>query len=403
MATSSAPASPQTIKMPEVDLDPAQLYADSLFWLEHHWVRIGVAASVAVLVIIALRTIRGLGVRLCNRDRSGDIGWWRVAGRTLARTGNVFIIMVGIEVASGIAGPPSGVALVIKALFTIAAVFQGALWARELIIGAVEHHSGPERSNGEALSSAINIIRVIVTFAVFAIALVVVLDNIGVNVTGLIAGLGVGGIAIGLAAQGIFADLFAAIAIILDRPFRVGDVISFDQTTGTVEEIGLKSTRVRPTTGEEHIIANKQLLEKEIRNITRRAHRRNKFVLGVIYQTPPEVVARIPDMLREEVEACGQTFAQAGFAGFGASSIDIELEYDTPSPAFDPWYQARHTVGLAILRRFAAEGVEFAYPTQTTFTAAPDGTMIMPYAEVQAVKRIDLNTPKSAARSSHAD
>ena len=379
MANSSTPAPARTITVPDVDLDLAKLYADSLYWVQHHWVRIGVAASVGVLAVIALRALRSLAVRLCNRDRPGDAGWWRIAGRTIARTGNFFIIMVGLELASGIAMPPEGVSAVIKTLFTIAAVFQGALWARELIIGAVEHHSGPARANGEALSSAINIIRIIVTFAVFAIALVVVLDNIGVNVTGLIAGLGVGGIAIGLAAQGIFADLFAAIAIILDRPFRVGDVISFDQTTGTVEEIGLKSTRVRPTTGEEHIVANKQLLEKEIRNITRRAYRRNKFVLGVIYQTPPEVIARIPDMLREEVEACGQQFVQAGFTAFSASSIDIELEYDTPSPAFDPWYQARHEVGLAILRRFAAEGIEFAYPTQTTFTAGPDGTMVMPY------------------------
>ncbi|MBA3879608.1 MAG: mechanosensitive ion channel protein MscS [Sphingobium sp.] len=378
MANSSTPA--PTIRVPDVDLDLAKLYADSLYWVQHHWVRIGVAVAVAVIAIIGLRMLRSFAVHICNRDRPGDIGWWRIAGRTLARTGNFFIIMVGLELASGIAMPPEGVGTVIKTLFTIAAVFQGALWARELIIGAVEHHSGPARANGEALSSAINIIRIIVTFAVFAIALVVVLDNIGVNVTGLIAGLGVGGIAIGLAAQGIFADLFAALAIILDRPFRVGDVISFDQTTGTVEEIGLKSTRVRPTTGEEHIVANKQLLEKEIRNITRRAYRRNKFVLGVIYQTPPEMIARIPDMLREEVEACGQQFVQAGFAAFSASSIDIELEYDTPSPAFDPWYQARHEVGLAILRRFAAEGIEFAYPTQTTFTAGPDGTMVMPYA-----------------------
>lgn len=387
MAKSSAPAPTRAINMREVDLDLAQLYADSLFWIEHHWVLIGVAVSVAVLAIIVLRAIRGFGVRMCNRDRPGDVGWWRVAGRTLSRTGNVFIVMTGIELASGIAGPPGGVAAVIKTLFTVAAVFQGALWARELIIGAVEHHSGPERSNGEALSSAINIIRIIVTFAVFAIALVVVLDNIGVNVTGLIAGLGVGGIAIGLAAQGIFADLFAAIAIILDRPFRVGDVISFDQTTGTVEEIGLKSTRVRPTTGEEHIIANKQLLEKEIRNITRREHRRQKFVLSLISQTPPEVIARLPAILREEVEACGQVFVQAGFAAFGASSLDVELEYDTPSPAFDPWYRARHDVGIAILKRFAAEGIWFAYPTQTTFTAAPDGTMVMPYALPSAPER----------------
>lgn len=380
MFTTTGNSTKAVLRMPAVDVDLARLYADSLFWLQTHWVRIIIALIVAVAIMLILRGVRSFGVRLCNRDRPGENGWWKVAGRTFARTGKFFNIMVGLELASGIADPPAVVALAIKTLFTIAAVFQCAIWARELILGAVEQHGGGEGHNREGLASALNIIRLLVTFAVFAIAFVVVLDNIGVNVTGLIAGLGVGGIAIGLAAQGIFADLFAALAIIFDRPFRRGDIISFDQTTGTVEEIGLKSTRVRPPSGEEHIIANKQLLEKEIRNITRREHRRNKFVLGIVYQTPPELIARIPAMLREEVEACGQRFAQAGFASFNASSIDIELEYDTPSPAFDPWYQARHEVGLAILRRFAAEGIDFAYPTQTSFTAAPDGRMILPYA-----------------------
>ncbi len=389
-ATITNNSSTPTLRMPQIDVDLSQLLADSLYWLQTHWVRIIIALVVAVTIMLILRGVRGLGVRLCNRSRPGDNGWWRIAGRTLSRTGRFFNIMVGLQLASGIADPPDVVGFAIKTLFTVAAVFQGAIWARELILGAIEQHGHRDGQGPDSLASAFSIIRLLVTFAVFAIALVVVLDNVGVNVTGLIAGLGVGGIAIGLAAQGIFADLFAALAIIFDRPFRVGDVISFDQTTGTVEEIGLKSTRVRPPTGEEHIIANKQLLEKEIRNITRREHRRHKFVLGVIYQTSPDVIARIPSMLREEVEACGQVFVQSGFAGFNASSLDVELEYDTPDPAFAPWYEARHKVGLAILRRFASEGIEFAYPTQTTFTSAPDGTMIMPYAEVQAVKRIDL-------------
>lgn len=377
--SSNSTATP-TWHMPEIDVDLTRFYTEGLQWLQTHWVRIIIALAVAVVIMLILRGVRGLGVRICNRAHADDNGWWRIAGRTLSRTGRFFIVMVGLQLASGIADPPDLVANFIKTLFTVAAVFQGAIWARELILGAIEQHGHREGQVYDGLASALGIIRLLVTFAVFAIALVVVLDNIGVNVTGLIAGLGVGGIAIGLAAQGIFADLFAALAIIFDRPFRVGDVISFDQTTGTVEEVGLKSTRVRPPTGEEHIIANKQLLEKEIRNITRREHRRHKFVLGVIYQTSPDVIARIPAMLREEVEACGQVFVQSGFAGFSASSLDVELEYDTPDPAFAPWYEARHKVGLAILRRFAKEGIEFAYPTQTTFTAAPDGTMIMPYA-----------------------
>lgn len=378
-----------SLPMANVDIDLAATYAQVADWFAHHWVRILLAGGIAAAIIVVLLAARSLAVKVCNRDRPAGQDWWLVFGRTLARTMYSFIVLAAIQSVVGIASPPDFVARIITTLFTISAVLQGAIWVRELIIGAIEIHGGGVRG-GEALASAMGIIRLLVSFAVFAVAAIVLLDNLGVNVTGLVAGLGIGGIAIGLAAQGIFADLFAALAIILDRPFRVGDVIGFDNTTGTVEAIGLKSTRIRPASGEEHIIANKILLDKEIQNVSKRDHRRNKFVIGVTYQTPPEVIERLPSILREEVERCGQNFAQAGFANFNASSLDVEVEYDTPSPDFAPWYQARHAVGIAILKRLAKEGIEIAYPTQTTFTAAPDGSIIMPYAEVQAVKRVDL-------------
>ena len=234
------------------------------------------------------------------------------------------------------------------------------------------------------------LIRLLVTFALFAIALIVVLDNLGVNVTGLVAGLGVGGIAIGLAAQGIFADLFAALAIIFDRPFRRGDAIAYDQTSGTVEEIGLKSTRIRGVNGEERIISNKNLLDKEIQNNTRRDYRRVKLAIGVAYETPPDTLAAIPALFRELAERDGNQFVRAGLVSFGASSLDFEFEFDAPKPDFQSAYDARHAMIVAIARAFAERGIAIPYPTQTTYTAAPDGTIIMPYPEVQPVKRIDL-------------
>ena len=130
------------------------------------------------------------------------------------------------------------------------------------------------------------LIRLLVSFVLFAIALVLVLGNLGVNVTGLVAGLGVGGIAIGLAAQSIFADLFAAIAIIFDRPFKKGDAITFDKSAGTVELIGMRSTRIRGTAGEARVIGNKKLLDNEIVNNTQREFRRVIFTLGVVQTTP---------------------------------------------------------------------------------------------------------------------
>lgn len=373
-----------------VDVDIRTFLAESAVWFAHHWLRILIAGGIAALIVVGLLLVRRFGVQLCNRDRPGKIGWWKVFGRTLSRTNTFFIVMTALQLTQRIADPPPIVSATIASLFTVAMVFQGAIWARELILGGVEHHTGSEKYSGEALRSAIGIIRLLVTFAVFAIALVVVLDNLGINVTGLVAGLGVGGIAIGLAAQGIFADLFAALAIVFDAPFRRGDVISYDNTTGTVEDIGLKSTRLRSATGEERIISNKQLLDKEIQNFTQRDYRRAKLKLGLVYQTPQATAEALPDMLRQIVEACGCRFAYAGFVGFGDSSIDFEVEFDSMDPGFAPFHAARHKVGLAIMKAFAEAGIEFAYPTQTSFTAAPDGTMILPYPEVQSVKRIDL-------------
>jgi small-conductance mechanosensitive channel len=236
------------------------------------------------------------------------------------------------------------------------------------------------------------LIRLLVSFALFAIAAIVILDNLGVNVTGLIAGLGVGGIAIGLAAQGIFSDLFAAMSIIFDKPFRRGDTVTYDTTTARVERIGMKSTRLRALTGEEKIISNSKLLEKEITNNTLTVYRRVNFPLTLVYHTPPATAARVPDILKEIVEANGAQFIRAGFTTFGPSSLDFQLVFDVNSDDVEEMFKARHAVGIAIVERFAKEDIEFAYPTQTTYTASPDGTLVMPYATVPS-------SPKPRAKS----
>ncbi len=352
----------------------------SLDWLRLHWLEILVAFAAGAIIVVALHGLRKLGERLCRRD-TGPTGWGTVIGRAVIRTNNFFIVMLAAKLVAGYAGAPTQVASTIDFLWTVASVFQAAIWARELILGAIEHRTSSEHYSGEALLSAMGLIRLLVTFALFAVALIVVLDNLGVNVTGLVAGLGVGGIAIGLAAQGIFADLFAALSIIFDRPFRRGDGISYDQASGTVEAIGLKSTRIRGVDGEERVISNKNLLDKEIINNTQRNHRRAKFVIGVTYQTPPEVCARIPAMLQEIVEANDRHFIRAGFTGFGASSLDFELQFDSEGPDYAHFYDGRTTVGIAVLKRFNDEGIDIAYPTQVAYTAAPDGTLILPHAD----------------------
>ena len=354
------------------------LYDASRVWLATHWLNILIALAVGTVIVVVLHAARNLGARLARRSKTGK-GWPAIFGRTIQRTGNFFIVMLAAQLVAGYAGAPGEVATTITFLFTIAAVFQAAVWIRELILGAIEHRTRTENYSGEALLNAMGLIRLFVTLIVFSIALIVVLDNLGVNVTGLVAGLGVGGIAIGLAAQGIFADLFAALAIIFDRPFRRGDAITFDKSSGTVEEIGLKSTRIRAPTGEERIISNKNLLNKEIINNTRREYRRITFTLGVVQWTPVEVMAKLPGMMKELIEDCNLKYVRAGFTSFGDSSYDFDVEFDSLSAAFQDAYDARHRVGLAIIRRLNDEGIELAYPTQTGFTAAPDGHMVLPY------------------------
>ena len=255
-------ASARVLPPPEdIQTQLNDLTVASIAWLNSHWLQILIAVAVGAGVFLALRALRGLANKLCARDPSGT-GWPTVVGRAVVRTNNFFMIMAAAKLVAGYAQPPEMVATTINFLWTIAAVFQAAIWARELVLGAVEHRANREGHPSEALGSAMGLIRLMVTIALFAIALIVVLDNLGVNVTGLIAGLGIGGIAIGLASKGIFDDLFAALAIIFDRPFRRGDNIGYDQTSGSVEEIGLKSTRIRSTSGEERIISNTNLLNK---------------------------------------------------------------------------------------------------------------------------------------------
>ena len=376
MTTSNTAADAAIRKPIPVDKDMGDRLHDTaaagVDWLTTHWLQILIATAIATVIVVVLQAVRRYARGWRDRNPGGAVDWRVVVGRAVARTNNFFIVLLAAKLVGdtfAAAAPPEEIAKTINFLWVVAATFQVAIWAREVILGAIEHRTSAESYHGEALTSAMGIIRLLVTFALFAVALVVVLDNLGVNVTGLVAGLGVGGIAIGLAAQGIFADLFAALAIIFDRPFRRGDTIAYDKTTGTVESIGLKSTRIRSATGEERVIANKQLLDKEIQNITRREYRRVAFTLGVVQWTDVDKMRRLPEMLKEVVEACDKKFVRAGFIAFGASSYDFDVEFDSPEAAFQPFFDARHQVGLAIVERLNREGIALAYPTQTDFSA----------------------------------
>ncbi|WBO22184.1 mechanosensitive ion channel family protein [Sphingomonas abietis] len=356
------------------------LAAETSQWISDHWLQLLIAVGIAVVIVFALLAVQKGAQRLCRED-DALVSWRTIIGRIAARTRFWFLVIVAARLVDGYADAPPLVDKTIAFLFTVGLTFQAALWARELVIGFVEHRAGAAENTGGALTSAMGIIRFLVTFALFSIALILVLGNLGVNVAGLVAGLGVGGIAIGLAAQGVFADLFAGISILFDRPFRVGENISYGSSAGTVVAIGMKTTRIRAYTGELIIISNKNLLDKEIMNVTGRDHIRLSFTLSVTYETPPDTLARIPAMLKEMGEAEKVNVARAGFDAFGASSLDFAFTIDIPGSDWSIAHPMRDRLLVTIMKRFAAEGVGLAYPTQTTYTAAPDGRLIMPYAE----------------------
>ena len=352
------------------------LGADGVRWVGAHYMQIIFALMIGATLVGVLIGLQMIGKRM----RRSANPWRAVIGRGLAAMRLWFMIAVAAQLIAIYAYAPADIARVINIAFVIAATLQSALIIRGLILGAVEARAQVADPGG-TLGGAMGLIRVAVSTILFIIAVILILSNLGVDATGLLAGLGIGGIAIGLAAQGIFSDLFAALSILFDQPFRRGDTIRYEGTTGIVEAIGLKSTRLRSLSGEEVIISNTNLLSKEVRNFARADHRRIAQMLSLIYQTPVEVAASMGNRLSGLLSAIeGVTFVRAGLANFGASSLDFEFIYDIGSDDPDEILAMKAAVNVAILDDFARSGIAFAYPTQTTFTAAPGGKMVMPYA-----------------------
>ncbi len=349
-------------------------------WFAHNSVDLLLASGAALIIAALLLGLRAFGHRLV-RDRSDDLHWRTIFGRVLSRTSLVFIIVCAAWIVAENAATPPKILRGINVLFTVAAAIQAAVWARALVLGIIQHRLG-ETDQGSALGTAVGLIRGLVTAALFAIALILILDNLGVNVTGLVAGLGIGGIAIGLAAQGVFKDLFAAVAIILDRPFRRGDAIKFDQVNGSIEQIGLKSTRIRSVDGEEVVASNAILLDKIVHNFAHVGQRRLMLRFGLVQQTSPEDAARVPDLVRQVASRHDLVeLVRAGIIGISTYALDFEAELRVQTPDYDYFFAARSAIFLELLAALKREGIRLAYPTQTSFTAAPDGSYVMPYED----------------------
>jgi small-conductance mechanosensitive channel len=370
--------------MNRLNVTTAPREIDSIFdWIVVNLDRLAIGALIAAAIVAVMLAMRWIGHLLLAKEPE-MWGWRGIIGRVLAKTSIFFMVAAAIDIVVSYAAIPARLAHLADIFFIVATSLQVAIWAREIIVGVIRSRVG-EDPGASTLGNAMALIRVLVNVVVFAVALVVILDNLGVNVTALVAGLGIGGIAIGLAAQGIFSDLFAALSIVFDKPFRRGDTIRYgtgtDVTVGTVERIGLKTTRLRSQTGEQVIMANTKLLEQEVRNLAEARVRRITLPFSLTYQTSAETLDRLPAIAEQALKAVKTArLVRCIPTAFAPSSIDCELVYDdrTISPDTLAHHKAEVIVGIA--RAFAREKIDFAYPTQTTFTAAPDGTLVMPWA-----------------------
>ncbi len=404
MTSTSAAISDAALKTELIAKKGAAPVVGVFEWIGDNSQGLVIGGLIAIGIVGIMLVLREIGRRLLQSDPD-CLKWRGVTASVLAKTSVLFMIAAAIEIVTSYAPVPEKLAKLLHTLFIIASAFQFAIWARELVLGVVRSRVGDEPGES-TLGNAMSIIRVLVSVAAFAIAGIVILDNLGVNVTTLVAGLGVGGIAIGLAAQGIFSDLFAALSIVFDRPFRRGDIVRYGGaggSVGTVEKIGLKTTRIRSVSGEQLIISNTKLLEQELTNVAEAKSRRVWLPFGVIYQTSPEVIDNLPKIIDEVLAPIkGVRQVRCCATNFGESSIDIELVYDDRTTDADVLAKHKSAIIIGIMRIFERDGIEFAYPTQTTFTSAPDGTMIMPYPAVQPVVSVPTEDAEKRPKARQA-
>jgi len=326
-------------------------------WFEANRDGLMTGLLVGFVLVALMLVLRSYGERTVRHYPLG-MGWRAVFGRVLAKTSVAFMVLAAADVVATYAELPHQAARLIDILFVIAFAVQGAVWGRELILGVIGRRVAEEDGSGP-LASAMAIIRVLVSVALFSIAGILILDNVGVNVTALVAGLGIGGIAIGLAAQGIFSDLFAALSILFDRPFKKGDTIRYDQSTGTVERIGLKTTRLRAITGEMLSMSNTKLLEREIHNLAQAKARRITLFLAIGGEASGEAIDAVASAANEAVPAQkGCKLVRCTLAGAGGGGLTFELVYEDSTRNNDVMAANRAAILRALIEQLSEQKLQ---------------------------------------------
>jgi small-conductance mechanosensitive channel len=366
--------------------DPVDVLADmplsvsgASAWLQAHWSEvltallwIVIALAAGAAIYFGLKLARDRLVAVLRNDKGRATVWRSVAASVVANTWRVSFLVLSATVAAAILGlSPTWWRAVIGATLVV----QVGLWLGSFLREFVARYAERKTTDRSALANAMSLVQIFINVAVWSIVALVLLSNMGMDVTALVAGLGVGGIAIGLAAQSIFADLFASLSIILDRPFMRGDFIVFGEHMGTIERIGVKSTRIRSLSGEQIVISNANLLHATIRNYQLLYERRIQFRLNVSYRTPVDKVAQIPGIVRDIVTARSKTrFDRGHLKEFGDAALIFEFVYFVLDPDYNVYMDVHQEINLAVLRAFEASDIDFVFPQPSVIVSQPQPT-----------------------------
>lgn len=294
----------------------------------------------------------------------------------VARTKQWLVLLITLYVGAHYLTLPDQLLSVLRVFAMIAGFLQLGLWANALIEFWVGRSKRRAMINDPATATTLGAVKFMLRVFLWAVLLLLMLDNFGVNITALVAGLGVGGIAVALAVQNILGDLFASLSIVIDKPFVLGDFLIVDEYMGSVEHIGLKTTRIRSLSGEQLVFANSDLLAARIRNYQRMQERRVVFHFGVLHATDADKLEAIPGMLRDIITARSDVcFDRAHLFRFTESSLEYEVVYWMLQADYTRYMDAQQAINLAMVRAFREADIRLAFPTQTVHLASmPPGS-----------------------------
>ncbi len=322
------------------------------------------AGAIFVLVLIIRQFVLSR-LRLLAAKTESKIDDYIVIA--LEKTGTLFLLLITLYISFYHIKFSDAVEVILDRLMVVILAVQIGKLGSSVLSTIIENYF--RRKNPEEVETeraTIGLLTLTAKAVFFVTLFLFVLHNLGINVTALVTGLGVGGIAIALAVQSILGDMIGSMSIIMDKPFVVGDYIVIDNLEGTVENIGLKTTRLRSLTGEQLILSNADLLKSRIKNLKRMERRRINVTLGVTYETNQEQLESIPQTIKLIVEAEPKVqFDRCFFLNYGPSSLDFELVYWILAPEVLTARQAQQSINLKIFKAFNEQGIQFAYPTQT--------------------------------------